>query len=475
MFTEFLVVLLSVFIILNIIFCFVVVFFERKNPAVTWAWLMVLTFLPVIGFIIYLIFGFDGKKSYKFIKKAKNDDILFALYDKQTKKHETNINDFTDAQKSIINLNKQSSNSILYCDNSVKMFHEGKSKFKSMLEDIKNAKSYIHMEYYIIRNDTLGETIINALAEKAAAGVEVKFLVDGIGNMLNSKKLYQPLIKAGGKVEIFLPPYFFRINYRDHRKICVIDGKYGYIGGLNIGNEYLGIVKRFNFWRDTHLRIEGSCLKELELRFIADWNFASKNIMKPDIKYFPDIKFKGDKKMQIVSSGPDSHYDSIRHCYFKMMTHAKKSIYVQTPYFVPNDSILEALRTSALSGVDVRIMIPNNPDHPFVYWASLSYLGELLNAGVKCYKYKNGFIHSKVVTIDSEICSVGTANMDIRSFSLNFEVNAFIFDNQLSEELNKEFYNDLKYCDEIFYDEYKKRSNIVKIKESFSRLISPML
>lgn len=487
MISDFISILLYVLAILNFLFAVFVVFFERKNPAVTWAWLMVLTLIPGFGFIIYLIFGFEGRKHSKFMIKAKNDELLFTEYlkhhfpdlKKQIEfiskenilqgRHTQHLND-------IILLNLLSSNSPFTKNNSVELFHEGNSKFESLFEDIKNAKSFIHMQYYIVRDDELGNKIIKLLAEKAKEGIEVKFLYDGMGNFRNSSKFNKPLINAGGEVGIFLPPQFIRINYRNHRKICVIDGKIGYIGGLNIGDEYLGKVKRFGFWRDTHIKVKGDCVKDLELRFIADWNFTSKNKLSTIPKYFPKLEKQEENiNIQIISSGPDCKWNNIQYGYFKMITEADKSVYIATPYFVPDDSILEAIKTAALSGLDVRIIIPAHPDHPFVYWSSLSYLGELLDAGVKCYKYEKGFIHSKLVTMDNIITSVGTANMDIRSFKLNFEINAFIYDEKITKEFNKQFAIDFEDCTQITKQWYYNRSKITRIKEAVSRLISPML
>jgi cardiolipin synthase len=266
-----------------------------------------------------------------------------------------------------------------------------------------------------------------------------------------------------------------RVNYRNHRKIAVIDGKEAFVGGFNIGDEYLGENKRFGYWRDTHLKIVGSAANSLQQRFLLDWRYASNEKIAFDKKYFPCIYSNGNIGIQIVSSGPDSEWEQIKNGYIKMINSAKKSVYIQTPYFIPDESILEALKIASLSGVDVRIMIPSKPDHLFVYWASLSYVGELLKSGVKSYKYNKGFIHSKAIVVDGKISSVGTANMDVRSFRLNFEVNAFIYDSSVSERLTKIFEEDIKCCTEITQELYGSRSLFIKFKESISRLLSPVL
>jgi len=477
----------NLLIFFNFIFAVFVVFFERRNPAVIWSWLMLLTILPGIGFLIYLAFGFDGRKHIRFMEKNSNDNILKNEYlekiahiketkDIYSKKPVDDVYKEESHYQDIFYLNRVSGKSLLRSDNSVTIYNEGTSKFEAMLRDIKNAKTFIHLEYYIVRSDNLGKHIMWALAEKAAQGVEVKLLYDGMGNIFNSKSFNKPLIDAGGKVGIFLSPYSIRLNYRNHRKLCVIDGNIGYVGGLNIGDEYVGRVKRYGFWRDSHIRFEGSAVHDLELRFISDWNFASKNNIIMDKKYFPKPNFniKGIN-MQILSSGPDCQWNSIQYGYFKMITEASKSVCFQTPYFIPDDSILEALKTTALSGIDVKIIIPAHPDHPFVFAASISYISELLNSGVKCYKYEKGFIHSKVITIDDKITSIGTANMDIRSLKLNFEINAFIYDEMITKNFNEIFKKDLEDCTEITQQWYDSRSKFFRIQESISRLISPLL
>lgn len=478
MFGEIISIIFYILMALNILFAVFVVFFERKNPAVIWSWLMLLTILPGVGFIIYLAFGFDGRKHIRFMEKAKNDETLFKEYAEKTNlKLDNSLPDIYDPHyRDIAYLNLISGDSTFRKNNTVTIYSEGKSKFEAMLNDIKEAKKFIHLEYYIVRSDNLGRHIIKALAEKAAEGVEVKLLYDGMGNIFNSKTFNKPLINSGGETGVFLSPYSIRLNYRNHRKLCVIDGKTAYIGGFNIGDEYLGTVKRYGFWRDSHIRFQGPAVNDLELRFISDWNFASENKMKISEKYFPEPKtYKDGADMQILSSGPDCRWNSIQYGYFKMITEASRSVYFQTPYFIPDDSILEALKTTALSGLDVRIIIPAHPDHPFVYAASLSYLGELLNAGVKCYKYEKGFIHSKSMTIDGKVTSIGTANMDIRSLKLNFEVNAFIYDEKITAEFEENFKKDLEDCTEITLEWYNSRSKFFRIREAVSRLISPLL
>ena len=475
------------FLMINVVFAGFVVFFERRKPSSTWAWLLVLFFIPIFGFLIYLVFGRDGKKEKIFSDKCKYDNDVYYNYIFGMRKYSEDVQRQKNAMKerdgithfkylddlAYLHIN---SGSYMTFNNKISHFIDGKSKFESLINDIRNAKEYIHMEYYIFRGDNLGNKIVDELTKKAKEGVEVRLLYDGMGNALLPKNFFKRLTDAGGHVIAFLPPFIIRLNYRNHRKICVIDGKIGYIGGFNIGDEYLGLVKRYGQWRDTHLRVEGDCVDQLQIRFIMDWNFTSnQNQVKLEEKYFPERKNFDGIRMQIVSSGPDTKWKNVRNGYFKMMNEAEYHIYVETPYFVPDDGILEALKVAALSGIDVRIIIPGNPDHLFVYWASMSYLGELLDAGVKCYQYEKGFIHSKAVFIDGAVSSIGTANMDVRSFGLNFEVNTFIYDKKFTEKMEQDFKNDLKNSMEITKQWYRNRKLFFKIRESIARLISPIL
>lgn len=470
-------------LLINLFLAILLVFFERRNPTTTWLWLMVLFFLPGIGFILYLLIGQDLRKKKMFALKEEEDRYLkdlVAIQEKDIEKEKLFFNDpkVKDYQD-IIHFHLMSAEAVYTQDNEVELYFSGKDKFNALLNSIYKSKKYIHIEYYIIRNDALGNEVIKALTEKAREGVEVKFLYDGMGGRRLPRNFFNELIEAGGEIACFFPPFSpilsTRINYRNHRKICIIDGQEAYAGGFNIGDEYLGRSKKFGYWRDTHSKIKGGAIHSLQWRFLLDWKFASKKEIEKMEKYFPKKDTIGETGVQIVSSGPDSKWTSIKDGYFKMIINARKKVYIQTPYFIPDDSILEALRVAGLSGVDVRVIIPSKPDHPFVYWASLSYMGELLQAGVKFYTYQNGFMHSKVVLMDNVVSSVGTANLDIRSFKLNFEVNAFIYDEKVNNEISEQFIKDLEFCEEVTIEEYRKRSLGVKFKESISRLLSPIL
>ncbi|MEA4815371.1 MAG: cardiolipin synthase [Lachnospiraceae bacterium] len=466
---------------INTFLAAVVVFFERRNPSSTWAWLLLLFFVPILGFLIYFIFGRNKKRERGFNEKEYADreiyyDYIFKIKCCEDKKKLSKI--LTDPELEYLNdlvkLHQNSGHHISE-NNKIEILNNGRDKFASLFNDINLAKDFIFLEYYIIRNDNLGKEIISMLAQKAREGVSVCLIYDGMGCSRLPKDFFNELILAGGKVSEFYPRLLIRINYRDHRKLCVIDGKTGYVGGFNIGSEYLGLVKRYGPWRDTHIRIEGEAVDDLTLRFIMDWNYVSTEKMHIIKSYFPEKEKVGDVKTQIVSSGPDTKWENVRNGYFKMITEAEDHIYITTPYFVPDDGILSALKVAALSGIDVRIMIPANPDHVFVYWASMSYLGELIKMGARCYEYEEGFLHSKTIFIDSKAVSIGTANMDIRSFALNFEINAFIYDRLEAFKFEMDFLDDLNRAKEITVEEYEKRSFVFKFREAVSRLISPIL
>lgn len=472
----------SYLFLLNIVLALFVVGFERRKPTATLSWLLVMLFLPGIGFIFYLFLGQDLRKERLFYIKEGEERELYPLVQQQDEYLHNNQLTFNDERinnyKNIIHLNLNNQ-ALLTQDNSVEVFENGNELYKELMDALEQAEKYIHLEYYIIRNDCLGRTILELLTRKAHTGVEVKLLYDGMGCMHLPRNFFRSLINAGGKTACFFPPLLpyinLRINYRNHRKICLIDGKEGFVGGFNIGDEYLGNSKEFGFWRDTHIRIKGSALDELELRFLLDWRYASHDNFIADTKYFPSRTQQGNTGIQIVSSGPDSKWSSIKNGYFKMISSARRNIYLQTPYFVPDNSILEALKIAALSGIEVLLIIPGKPDHFFVHWASFSYVGELLEAGVRCFTYNRGFIHSKLIVIDGLVSTVGTANLDIRSFELNFEVNAFIFDEKVSQKVEAAFINDLEDCTEITMKDYMSRSFSVRTKEAFCRLLSPLL
>ncbi|EKQ56460.1 MULTISPECIES: cardiolipin synthase [unclassified Clostridium] len=471
--------LIVVILMLNLIFSLSLVFIERKDPTTTWAWLLISMVLPGLGFIIYILFGQNLSRQKIFKEKIKFDEK------KRKNRNDTyKVNDHShDGGEKFADLRKLNFNhsGVKYTtNNKVNVYVNGEEKFKQLIEDIRSAKKYIHVEYYIFRGDVLGKKIIDELTKKVQDGLEVRLLVDSMGSRKLRKKDLKKYINAGGKFSLFFPgilPHInTRINYRNHRKIVVIDGIYGYVGGFNVGKEYIGKDPEVGFWRDTHVRIQGEAVNALNERFLLDWGHASGEKIIDYSKYAEEFRRDlGDVGIQIVTSGPDHKEEYIRNAYLKLINNAKKNLYLETPYLVLDSPILEALKISALSGVDVRIIIPGNPDHFFMKWAASSYVGELLEAGVKVYNYQNGFIHAKTIVADSIVMSIGTANLDIRSFKLNFEVNAFIYDDRIAKDGEMQFMKDIKDSEQITQEIYNGRSLSLKIKESLIRLVSPIL
>ncbi len=467
----------TVFFVLNTISVFSLIFIERRESTTTWAWLLILLVLPGVGFLVYLIFGQNLSRQKLFREKKINDKIKTTGF-KGEKNYE--LNQQKDSNYNDLILMNYNNSGALYTEgNKIKTYTNGEDKFRDLFNDIRLAKNFIHIEYYIFRFDDLGKALIDELRIKVDEGVEVRLLVDGMGSKYLKKKEIRFIESLGIKISVFFPgvlPHInIRINYRNHRKIVVVDGHIGYVGGFNVGNEYINRGKQFKFWRDTHIRIEGEAVKELNKRFLLDWDYASDENIGDMQMYFPKTNICGNVGVQIVSSGPDHMDEYIKNGYMKIINNARRYVYIQTPYLVLDQPMLEALKIAALSGVDVRIIAPGAPDHFFMEWMLSANIGILLNYGIKIYRYDNGFIHSKTIVADGEVCSIGTANLDIRSFKLNFEVNAFIYDKDFSKEQENIFLNDQNNCKAINKEEYERRSRALRIKESLIRLIAPIL
>lgn len=469
--------------LLNMALAVIVVFLERRSASTTWAWLMVLTFIPLLGFILYMVLGQNLRRRKVFKWDQNVHSHIQMESEQQLQQLKSGTASFLSAEvqqyRKLITMNLNNSDSIYTCCNDVIVYTDGKDKFDSLLHDMAQATKHIHLLYYIIRSDALGKRIVDVLIQKAAAGVHVRVIYDASGSRKLRKHFVDRLKRAGIEMIAFFPnrlPYLtFHLNFRNHRKIAVIDGEIGYIGGFNIGDEYLGMHPRFGYWRDTHLKIRGAAVGKLQRRFLLDWNQATQQELTLHDYTIDTPDQDGDVGIQIVSSGPDSRWEHIKNGFIEIIQSAKKYVYIQTPYFIPDDSMLDVLRIAASSGVDVRIMLPSIADHPFVYWATQSYFGELLRAGVKIYRYQNGFLHAKTIVADDQVASVGTANMDVRSFRLNFEVNAFLYDAPLATKLAQIFIDDVAQSKSITIDDYNNRPLYVRIKESVYRLLSPIL
>lgn len=470
--------------VINIIFSLIIIFFRRRNPTTVWAWLLLLYFVPILGFVLYLLLGQDFRKERMFKMKEIEGEIKYAvrrqeesIYRKKLRLRDPEMERF----KRLVLYNLNEGEAVLTDNNDIRIYTDGKEKFQALLSEMDHARNYIHMQYYIIKNDELWKEIEEVLVRKVRQGVEVRVLFDSMGCRGMRRSDWKKLEQAGIKVAEFFPALLgklqLRINYRNHRKIVVIDGRIGFVGGFNVGREYVGLDKKFGYWRDTHICIEGSAVTSLAVRFVLDWNYAARENLFLEDRLFeiPDYVRGGRDPVQIISSGPDSSSQEIRDNYLRLIHMARRNIYIQTPYFIPDDDIRDALLIAAKSGIDVRIMIPCKPDHPFVYWATYSYLGEMIEAGARCYTYDNGFLHAKCMCIDGLVTCMGTANMDIRSFSLNFEVNAVVYSAKTTEKLMEAFENDITKSTLVTRKMYEQRDLVIRIKEQFCRLLSPVL
>ena len=476
--------IIAIIFILNLIAAIITVFDEKRDIASIWAWLLVLLLFPVVGFFIYAFLGRKISHSKIFDLRTQEDLGIDQIAENQrdllAKNAEEDREKYSE-QEPFFNLFLNSDEAVLTQKNEVRLFNNGPEKFKALFEDIRNAKNHINVEYFSIFDDELGNQLVDLLTEKAHEGVKVRVLFDQFGSHGRNKKLYERLRAAGGQDMAFLEspwPITFRANFRLHRKLVVIDGKIGYIGGLNVGDEYVGKSKKFGNWRDTHTRIVGDAVLSLQGRFFMDWNATAKkeNKLQFSKDYFPnDTEGNGNTAVQIVTSGPDQDTQQIKQGYMRQIASARESITIQTPYFIPDQGMMDLLTVAAMSGVKVRLMIPCMPDHPFVYRATEYYAKELLDAGGEVYTYDNGFIHAKVVTIDGKVSSVGSANMDMRSFGLNFEGNAFMYDEDIAKQLEDFFEQDIKASTHLNEQYFENQSKWLKFKQKFSRLLSPIL
>jgi cardiolipin synthase len=474
--------IVQVLYVLTVAFTVFLAIQQKGDPLKTISWLLVILLLPVLGIILYFFFGKNYRKEKIFSRKGMADlEQLRVLNQSLTIGIPDQDHFFSEKVKSKINIMRlllNSSKSLLTEKNEVKILNNGRETFDSIIEAIEKARHHVHLEYYIIEDDHLGNLFRKLLIKKAGEGVKVRLIYDDVGCWGLPKHFIDSLTDAGVDVYAFLPVRFpsltNKINYRNHRKIVIIDGEVGFVGGLNIANRYFKGSPELGIWRDTHLRLRGEAVHSLQLILLVDWYFVSDEVIRGE-EYFPKVQVDEHHLVQITASGPDSDWASIMQAYFAAISSAQSSIYISTPYFMPNESILTALKSASLSGLDVRIILPARSDSMIVYWGTRSYVSELLEAGVKIYFYQKGFPHSKLLIVDSVLCSIGTANMDIRSFDQNFEVSALIYDEELTRELQRTYFSDLQFSDEISLEMWDKRSKLEQIKEAVARIFSPLL
>ena len=450
-----------------------VILSENRNPVKSLAWVTVLVLFPLAGLIIYIFFG----------RSFKNKRMISRRNKRRLKKREpsvkggANLSALSVESRQQILLARSLCGAMLYPGNSVELLTSGKDKFNALLEDLRKASKYIHLQYYIFEDDKIGHEVRDILMDRARAGVKVRVIYDHVGSISVKKKFFREMTDAGVEVYPFFrvafPPFGSRINWRNHRKIVIIDGSVGYIGGMNIADRYINGGK-FNVWRDTHVRLTGPAVSSLQYSFAVDWSFMGHPLLEETVDPTP-VAADDTAAVQNVPSGPMSQWSNIAHLFSKAINNAKRLVYIQTPYFLPTENLLKALQGAALSNVDVRVMIPRRSDSILLRYASYSYILECLQAGIKFYFYEPGMLHSKTMVIDDEFSSVGSTNFDFRSFEHNFESNLFIYSRSVNERMRAIFADDLKQCTRIRKNDWASRPRIEKMKESVIRLLSPIL
>ncbi len=463
------------------------IIYDTHNPVKTLGYLLLVVFIPVVGILFYLSFGVNYRKQKLYSKKIVSDDVLFesvkqrilSLSHQQMELRASLLDDKVGLAQMMLS----TSWAFLSPVDDLKLLVNGEAKFPEVLDVLEKARHHIHIEYYIYADDEIGNRIKDILIRKAREGVKVRFIYDDFASHSIGKRMAKELRAAG--VEVY-PFYKIRVlmlanrmNYRNHRKIIVVDGMYGFIGGINVDDRYINSGKNKLFWCDTHLMIQGQAVAGLQYIFIGDWNFCANQQIDFIDQYFPYpveiTQNRPDSLVQIIDSGPDSELADIMLCYMGAISLATKRIYITTPYFIPNETIMNAMKFAALRGVDIRLLVPGISDSHLVNAASCSNYQELLKVGVRIYRYQKGFVHAKTMVVDDNISIIGTANMDIRSYDLNFEINALAYDQKLNEELAVTFMNDLKDATELDLEQWIQRNKLVKFGETLARLVSPLL
>lgn len=465
------------------------IIYRKLDPVKSLSWVVVIFSLPYIGLFLYVFLGQNFRKIKIYNRKGVRDERVRRMASKaQLKKF--NSPDALPQEllpyRKLITLNLKGNKSILGLNENIEFYFSGKEALCAMYTAIEQAKEHIHLQSYIIEDDSTGRMFRDLLIIKAGEGVEVRLIYDDVGCWSLSKEFTSMLSMAGIELLKFAPVRFLtptsKVNYRNHRKILVIDGLIGFLGGVNIADRYYN-GGSFPEWRDTHIKITGESVATLQSSFLLDRYFIINQQFNRRKKYFPVLHTGNivveEKKhhiySQIITSGPDSDWASIMQCYFSAITSAKHHIYITTPYFTPNETILNAIKIAALGGVEVSLMLPERSDSKIAHWSTMSYATELLDAGVKVYLFRKGFNHSKVISIDGEFCIIGSANLDNRSFEHNFEITSIIYDKKCAQIVEEQYITDTERCRTLASSKWAKRSMGKQIKESLARLLSPLL
>ena len=464
---------LAVYVVV-IIMVMVRVLMDNLQPAKTMAWMLVLTFIPMLGIILYFFFGQTTRKERKIWQYSMDQLTKHSMLEFVEQKRLHLPNEYRELIKLFMNQNWV----LPFKNNETEIYTSGYEFFPSLLMEIGKAEHHIHLDTFIISCDPLGQIVADALIDKARQGVEVRVIYDDVGSWKTKNRFFDRMRAEGIEVYAFMPVRFpiftSKVNYRNHRKICVIDGEVGFIGGMNIANRYVKGIKKLA-WRDTHVKITGAAVYGLQRAFLVDWFFVSRELI-TDHVYYPASKVaENDSLIQIVTSSPTSLWPEIEQGYVRVLASAKRYVYMETPYFLPTDPILFAMRTAALSGVDVRLMIPYETDTKIVEWASRTYVLATVKAGVKVYLYKAGFNHSKLLVADDSIATIGSTNVDFRSFENDFEANAFFYDKKIALNVKDIFLKDQEEC--VALEDVRNlthRSFLQRLWESMVRLLSPL-
>ena len=475
------IVLLALYV-LTVLSSIITIIREKRDPVKSLAWIALIALVPLLGLAVYVLFGRNWRKRKMFSRKEILDEKwIEAVAGQQFSRLSDPALAATpeiENNRDTIRLMLGNSRALLAVHNRVEVLQNGKATFASLYEALKGARHSIHLEYYIFENDRIGRQVESILTKKARAGVEVRLIYDGVGTLWTEGSIFRRLRRTGVQVECFMPvafPWFSsRVNYRNHRKIAVIDGRVAYTGGINIAERYL-VGTKLGRWRDIHLKIEGEAVKMLQSVFITDWHFVRPSEQLRADDYFRDTDIDEVCPVQIAVSGPDSDWSVIMQAFFSAIVKARERIYISTPYFTPNAALLTALKVAALSGIDVRLLIPGRSDSRLALWATRSYVQELLEAGIGVYTYQGGFNHSKLIIIDGDFCSVGSANIDMRSFEDNFEVSALIYDREVAARLEAGYEADLRSSSRVVLSEWEARPARHGALESLARLLSPLL
>ena len=465
------VILFSIYEVI-VIMAIIHVILDNRQPAKTMAWALVIWFVPFVGIVFYLFFGINTRKERYVSDRTMNmltKRSMLEFAEQQNLK-------LPERYKPLIDLFVNQNLSLPFKDNEVEVCLNGTEFFPSLLRDIAQAKNHIHIDMYIIADDALGLLVADALIDKAREGVEVRLIYDDVGCWNVKHRFFERMREEGIEAVPFMPVHFpqftSKVNYRNHRKIIVIDGQVGYIGGMNIALRYAR-----ESWRDTMLRVTGGGVYALQRAFLVDWYFVDRSLLS-DRKYYPSIADKtlpNDTISQVVTSGPVTPYPEIMQGYVRIIMGARRYLYIETPYFLPTESVLFALKTAALGGVDVKVICPMHSDARFVEWASRSYLREVVEAGVQVSLYTEGFLHSKLLVCDDAIATCGSTNLDFRSFENNFEANIFYYGEEVALKMKDVFLKDMEQS--VLLTDIPSRMSrkiVVRLWESLTRMLSPL-